>query len=309
MSPVAPAVSKSLHSARPRWAAFDQSGCPRSLQVATFLGIDITSLTLVRLPPQSPSRYIRCQCAALSVPRPVAPAVSKSLHSRSPTGAAPCSSGCPRSLQVATFAIGTWHPPSRVRLPPQSPSRYIHAGGFPPAEPGPVAPAVSKSLHSRSPTGAARCLSGCPRSLQVATFLQGLAGRVVVVRLPPQSPSRYILPVSARASSRGPVAPAVSKSLHSPPPRWRGSFSSGCPRSLQVATFRQPHLWLHVVVRLPPQSPSRYIPVCGRGVPVYRPVAPAVSKSLHSSSRGGRQCRGSGCPRSLQVATFFVAWG
>ena len=78
-----------------------QSGCPRSLQVAKF--------GLAVLPSV--------------VPRPVAPAVSKSLNSPVCTVILTFESGCPRSLQVAKFAIADASRALTVRLPPQSPSR------------------------------------------------------------------------------------------------------------------------------------------------------------------------------------------
>ena len=106
--------------------------------------------------------------------------------------------------------------------------------------------------------------SGCPRSLQVATFYDPSRDPACVVRLPPQSPSRYIHRALERLPVLRPVAPAVSKSLHSPSLASRSSMTSGCPRSLQVATFTRERLHLGDVVRLPPQSPSRYIRVVGR---------------------------------------------
>ena len=103
-----------------------------------------------------------------------------------------------------------------VRLPPQSPSRYIHRLPVVVLPLGPVAPAVSKSLHSRN---------------TAALPLRR-------VRLPPQSPSRYIRLFEALGMDEGPVAPAVSKSLHSMPADPQARLRSGCPRSLQVATFK-----------------------------------------------------------------------
>ena len=258
----------------------------------------------VRLPPQSPSRYIPSRQAGRRPHRPVAPAVSKSLHSAAAWEEREGQSGCPRSLQVATFSPprsrGCW----RVRLPPQSPSRYILGAAALHTAAGPVAPAVSKSLHSMGSGWLPTSTSGCPRSLQVATFARALRSALEVVRLPPQSPSRYILaPVVDTATSR-PVAPAVSKSLHS---RSSGSTTrgrSGCPRSLQVATFGGRIHLVPVAVRLPPQSPSRYIPLAGAPPGGRSPVAPAVSKSLHSERHRGLGLARSGCPRSLQVATF-----
>ena len=191
--------------------------------------------------------------------RPVAPAVSKSLHS-SVIGHAPkLLSGCPRSLQVATFVEIRSPMREGVRLPPQSPSRYIRARRTPSRRSGPVAPAVSKSLHSRTARQAGRSPSGCPRSLQVATFSLRFPAQGRSVRLPPQSPSRYIPGSDAARCSSSPVAPAVSKSLHSNCAGTSSPALSGCPRSLQVATFvflRRPP---EHPVRLPPQSPSRYI--------------------------------------------------
>ena len=147
------------------------------------------------------------------------------------------SSGCPRSLQVATFAGRAGPDASPVRLPPQSPSRYILDRGAPAEQSRPVAPAVSKSLHSLAARGRMRQPSGCPRSLQVATFDgEGLA-RIPGVRLPPQSPSRYILRRVTPWRALSPVAPAVSKSLHSAAGAPLCVAQSGCPRSLQVATF------------------------------------------------------------------------
>ena len=191
-------------------------------------------------------------------------------------------SGCPRSLQVATFRA----------------SRRAAQSG------SPVAPAVSKSLHSTRPRPSPRSWSGCPRSLQVATFpAGGRAGRRLV-RLPPQSPSRYIPGRRALASARGPVAPAVSKSLHSNRLGDPKLLLSGCPRSLQVATFQVAARSPALEVRLPPQSPSRYIPGLVEGAAQRGPVAPAVSKSLHSYAWPLPCLSESGCPRSLQVATF-----
>ena len=146
-----------------------------------------------------------------------------------------------------------------VRLPPQSPSRYIPGAGTPARTARPVAPAVSKSLHSAEGTTLIENASGCPRSLQVATFSGIRAERRDPVRLPPQSPSRYIpIRLTAR-STTCPVAPAVSKSLHSQRRFALQGFASGCPRSLQVATFARPARPRTARVRLPPQSPSRYI--------------------------------------------------
>ena len=263
-----------------------KSGCPRSLQVATFMRIALLRPFLVRLPPQSPSRYIRIAFGIQLAHGPVAPAVSKSLHSGQSGAISGSRSGCPRSLQVATFIGNTDPIPISVRLPPQSPSRYIRRAAALGAHVRPVAPAVSKSLHSRSSRPRPRCRSGCPRSLQVATFpgcrctacrtsgcprsLQVATfeppalGRHRVVRLPPQSPSRYIPRLRGGRRAAGPVAPAVSKSLHSPGPRASPSSWSGCPRSLQVATFSDGTTTLEATVRLPPQSPSRYIPSKGR---------------------------------------------
>ena len=101
-------------------------------------------------------------------------------------------SGCPRSLQVATFSGRLGDAQMPVRLPPQSPSRYIHSREPSPETPSPVAPAVSKSLHSGTNRAGRGARSGCPRSLQVATFDAGCALPEGMVRLPPQSPSRYI---------------------------------------------------------------------------------------------------------------------
>ena len=237
------------------------SGCPRSLQVATFPWVGCGS----------------------STGRPVAPAVSKSLHSVWRFAPAQYRSGCPRSLQVATFTLADARAVRKVRLPPQSPSRYIRAWLRPAASICPVAPAVSKSLHSRPrrPPGAPP--SGCPRSLQVATFDVVWITHSLLVRLPPQSPSRYIHLMRHAGQVVSPVAPAVSKSLHSPAPTGRHPGRSGCPRSLQVATFLRGQLLPDLWVRLPPQSPSRYIRAGGGCSRRGRPVAPAVSKSLHSS--------------------------
>ena len=213
----------------------------------------------VRLPPQSPSRYIRAGAGGAGRLRPVAPAVSKSLHSRRGGGAWTALSGCPRSLQVATFRTRSGPRGARVRLPPQSPSRYIRQAAKGEERQSPVAPAVSKSLHSSRAVRPVEQQSGCPRSLQVATFPADPQPERRRVRLPPQSPSRYIRHVAPRRTRRSPVAPAVSKSLHSTTwecPRW---VESGCPRSLQVATFLAGSLAASPDVRLPPQSPSRYI--------------------------------------------------
>ena len=260
----------------------NESGCPRSLQVATFLKMKIGIRVPVRLPPQSPSRYIRAgQVDALEV-RPVAPAVSKSLHSHRKRTGPRRRSGCPRSLQVATFLHGVEVGLRKVRLPPQSPSRYIRSGLAPDPGASPVAPAVSKSLHSPAHPHPQRRPSGCPRSLQVATFKAGSQRPLSTVRLPPQSPSRYIPYLQVGGWASCPVAPAVSKSLHSSCRCYHHRHTSGCPRSLQVATFVQGCVPGPVAVRLPPQSPSRYI---RRRDPHPRrrcPVAPAVSKSLHS---------------------------
>ena len=235
------------------------SGCPRSLQVATF-PFERGELRLgVRLPPQSPSRYIRRSSGPTRRARPVAPAVSKSLHSPRTWMEGSRVSGCPRSLQVATFCVARRRSASRVRLPPQSPSRYIPPAAPCSAPPGPVAPAVSKSLHSGASSGSRRCGSGCPRSLQVATFSRPAGPAGTAVRLPPQSPSRYIPARSPRPRADGPVAPAVSKSLHSAGAGAARASTSGCPRSLQVATFLSVSVSRPPMVRLPPQSPSRYI--------------------------------------------------
>ena len=350
--PVAPAVSKSLHSTIRRARSISQSGCPRSLQVATFDGIGMVPQLAVRLPPQSPSRYIRRRGSPPCGGRPVAPAVSKSLHSPSVTASPWPSSGCPRSLQVATFDAMESTALVSVRLPPQSPSRYIRGAQHAPCIPGPVAPAVSKSLHSGGRSMSIEELSGCPRSLQVATFRQAGMPQRAIVRLPPQSPSRYIRAAGGARRCSRPVAPAVSKSLHSlwnsswvrmrsgcprslqvatfPPPRAPSAAScpvapavskslhsrrststtsrpSGCPRSLQVATFQTRLMDMYVKVRLPPQSPSRYIRLRGSPRPPPGPVAPAVSKSLHSRRIRWSRRALSGCPRSLQVATFLCA--
>ena len=212
----------------------------------------------------APAHYIPSATPPRTARRPVAPAVSKSLHSSASRAVATDTSGCPRSLQVATFQAYLQARWIAVRLPPQSPSRYIPAGARPPGSPGPVAPAVSKSLHSHSAGESGRRESGCPRSLQVATFREGFDEKFDMVRLPPQSPSRYIPGRRRRAAPSGPVAPAVSKSLHSGREGVRRRTTSGCPRSLQVATFRhQVHGRPHPV-RLPPQSPSRYILGIGR---------------------------------------------
>ena len=56
--------------------------------------------------------------------------------------------------------------------------------------PGPVAPAVSKSLNSEIGAVNALSASGCPRSLQVAKFPARTRLGDRSVRLPPQSPSR-----------------------------------------------------------------------------------------------------------------------
>ena len=259
--PVAPAVSKSLHSRCGRSSTLLSSGCPRSLQVATFALELFLGADAVRLPPQSPSRYI-----------PAPQGAQRGIMS-----------GCPRSLQVATFQALNLDYIEAVRLPPQSPSRYIPNAPDGHVREGPVAPAVSKSLHS--PTGFAPTTtrSGCPRSLQVATFTADPVEQARTVRLPPQSPSRYIPLRVAVVTPGGPVAPAVSKSLHSRSARQSTPMLSGCPRSLQVATFIVAWDPDDTIVRLPPQSPSRYIlPRWGRP-PRYGPVAPAVSKSLHSS--------------------------
>ena len=263
----------------------------------------------VRLPPQSPSRYIRRSARRQRRTRPVAPAVSKSLHSSSRGGRQCRGSGCPRSLQVATFGGESQAHLCVVRLPPQSPSRYIHRCGASAVPRRPVAPAVSKSLHSCSTGTRGSTRSGCPRSLQVATFAAPGYPPPGQVRLPPQSPSRYIRPRAGLQPRGRPVAPAVSKSLHSRP-RWaRGACRSGCPRSLQVATFH-PRAGHHdLQVRLPPQSPSRYIPSPSDRRASRCPVAPAVSKSLHSRYSPARHTLSSGCPRSLQVATFLVGGG
>ena len=257
--PVAPAVSKSLHSRPPGRHLERLSGCPRSLQVATFTASPASPSSTVRLPPQSPSRYILVQQAQEQRPRPVAPAVSKSLHSPKCSSSTVTTSGCPRSLQVATFA-GVASPSARlVRLPPQSPSRYIPRIRAHPREIRPVAPAVSKSLHSAAGPHPRGQESGCPRSLQVATFTSIQLLTAINVRLPPQSPSRYIRGGGAADQRARPVAPAVSKSLHSrcrSCSRWK---KSGCPRSLQVATFGLREIARQLHVRLPPQSPSRYI--------------------------------------------------
>ena len=236
----------------------------------------------VRLPPQSPSRYIPGSAMRRRPIRPVAPAVSKSLHSTIDGAINAVSSGCPRSLQVATFRPGARGPGERVRLPPQSPSRYIRGTPRSPPARSPVAPAVSKSLHSTIDGAINAVSSGCPRSLQVATFLSSWQRIASGVRLPPQSPSRYI--PSSRASPwwTCPVAPAVSKSLHSVPQKGSRMRPSGCPRSLQVATFDKCLPDMEVLVRLPPQSPSRYIPRRCASTASASPVAPAVSKSLHS---------------------------
>ena len=280
------------------------SGCPRSLQVATFSRTLCSSHVWVRLPPQSPSRYIPGSRGASGRSGPVAPAVSKSLHSRRRRPRSSARSGCPRSLQVATFATRPRSPPRVVRLPPQSPSRYIRRRRPRPRRTGPVAPAVSKSLHSSICRGPLARRSGCPRSLQVATFWFVLLLKSWHVRLPPQSPSRYIPAERSPPPAPRPVAPAVSKSLHSRAGVAASDPGSGCPRSLQVATFdRAAHLAL-ASVRLPPQSPSRYIRLPGGGLTVEGPVAPAVSKSLHSPPWGRPFATVSGCPRSLQVATF-----
>ena len=236
-----------------------RSGCPRSLQVATFGEVGRTQGAPVRLPPQSPSRYIHRRAAHPGRRRPVAPAVSKSLHSTRCGWCARRRSGCPRSLQVATFLRRRDARGGRVRLPPQSPSRYILGGVGVGAVARPVAPAVSKSLHSTGADDVRVLLSGCPRSLQVATFRRRRWSRLSRVRLPPQSPSRYIRPARRRPPASSPVAPAVSKSLHSDPDGWTFGTWSGCPRSLQVATFVGGHEGLVGGVRLPPQSPSRYI--------------------------------------------------
>ena len=281
-----------------------RSGCPRSLQVATFAyGLDLAR-QVVRLPPQSPSRYIRRAPPCAPQPRPVAPAVSKSLHSPPFRIRSAPLSGCPRSLQVATFPAWWWSPYDGVRLPPQSPSRYIPCTAASASRAGPVAPAVSKSLHSTLNDGTIHRPSGCPRSLQVATFAACTRPTRTAVRLPPQSPSRYIRHGWLYRMALRPVAPAVSKSLHSAQCSARGPGPSGCPRSLQVATFRYRRRAQPRYVRLPPQSPSRYIRPFAFIVTRSCPVAPAVSKSLHSLHRGFRVPGGSGCPRSLQVATF-----
>ena len=235
--PVAPAVSKSLHSHRRPAATW----------------------TDVRLPPQSPSRYIRSAARSSTSRCPVAPAVSKSLHSAAGDETRRHQSGCPRSLQVATFSRLPTSPLPRVRLPPQSPSRYIRGACGLPAPPCPVAPAVSKSLHSSAACTVSQFESGCPRSLQVATFAAQAVLRPEQVRLPPQSPSRYIRRPADAARLPGPVAPAVSKSLHSVGGGGVVHGASGCPRSLQVATFSGAVAASRLVVRLPPQSPSRYI--------------------------------------------------
>ena len=302
--PVAPAVSKSLHSGGPGPVPLRESGCPRSLQVATFALSDAEVLDNVRLPPQSPSRYIRASVGRADAAGPVAPAVSKSLHSATTATRSASRSGCPRSLQVATFARRSGDPPRAVRLPPQSPSRYILRVRDPQQQGSPVAPAVSKSLHSGGRMRARWVQSGCPRSLQVATFIKGYLSHGVCVRLPPQSPSRYIQWGMRITPLVGPVAPAVSKSLHSLDARTRLFPKSGCPRSLQVATFC-PRAWRSSSrVRLPPQSPSRYIQSASTAGAPSSPVAPAVSKSLHSVEGGATGDQTSGCPRSLQVATF-----
>ena len=302
--PVAPAVSKSLHSCGPTRSPPFWSGCPRSLQVATFGRRHRTRCSRVRLPPQSPSRYILRAAFELMVLSPVAPAVSKSLHSHRLRPRLVRGSGCPRSLQVATFPKGVDLDPPFVRLPPQSPSRYIPLAV--PAAFGlsPVAPAVSKSLHSIGYRARGPWLSGCPRSLQVATFEERPRALQPLVRLPPQSPSRYIrppVPIPARAR---PVAPAVSKSLHSDTDDLCALPVSGCPRSLQVATFPADAVARGLRVRLPPQSPSRYIRPGRCRAHAESPVAPAVSKSLHSRWQVSLLPSPSGCPRSLQVATF-----
>ena len=258
----------------------------------------------VRLPPQSPSRYIRPHRQPRHAPGPVAPAVSKSLHSRIAPSSSTAASGCPRSLQVATFSQAQWEQAADVRLPPQSPSRYIPGGGGREARAGPVAPAVSKSLHSQGGITIRITQSGCPRSLQVATFAWWEDVYEFQVRLPPQSPSRYIRKRWQRYRPSGPVAPAVSKSLHSRSSRSWIKGRSGCPRSLQVATFTGTWRDMQGRVRLPPQSPSRYIQGAARRHPDRSPVAPAVSKSLHSAAGRRFPESKSGCPRSLQVATF-----
>ena len=307
--PVAPAVSKSLHSLPTRACAPTRSGCPRSLQVATFPGRSAARSRRVRLPPQSPSRYIPPAGDRSERHRPVAPAVSKSLHSP-PTSTRPAlSSGCPRSLQVATFGFRQVHEHDRVRLPPQSPSRYIRRAGGLRGDVRPVAPAVSKSLHSSGPRAGRHRPSGCPRSLQVATFCAERHQQRIAVRLPPQSPSRYILGTVEGNRNGSPVAPAVSKSLHSSQAAATPAAPSGCPRSLQVATFGFCGGCQGLGVRLPPQSPSRYIRRPGRGTAPWSPVAPAVSKSLHSPGAGTPTVLRSGCPRSLQVATFCPTCG
>ncbi len=192
----------------------------------------------VRLPPQSPSRYILSPAAHSSIRRPVAPAVSESLHSRHDCAIMSSKSGCPRSLQVATFRstapacmprcpvapavskslhsfFKQWGGVNKVRLPPQSPSRYIPPPRVRRVRCGPVAPAVSKSLHSVISTSHHSPPSGCPCSLQVATFRHLDLPPQSPVRLPPQSPSRYIPQLSPVRTRPSPVAPAVSKSLHS----------------------------------------------------------------------------------------------
>ena len=118
--------------------------------------------------------------------------VSKSLHSGIELGNGSVQSGCPRSLQVATFQRLTGPGLEVVWLPPQSPSRYIRRGLAPRLPSGLVAPAVSKSLHSAGAFVPRGMLSGCPRSLQVATFPLLPPPRRHDVWLPPQSPSRYI---------------------------------------------------------------------------------------------------------------------
>ena len=214
---------------------------------------------VVRLPPQSPSRYIRDRHACGTGHGPVAPAVSKSLHSVGTSGLVREKSGCPRSLQVATFSSRPRANGCSVRLPPQSPSRYILTACWYQRDHCPVAPAVSKSLHSIRRGGCPDGTSGCPRSLQVATFTCARTPVPVLVRLPPQSPSRYIRWHRGPRTPRRPVAPAVSKSLHSELLGRERSRTSGCPRSLQVATFGRRVRGVPARVRLPPQSPSRYI--------------------------------------------------